>query len=68
MSQSQKPFPYFIKLQTIKSGWSIVYIEESQVIVSKINIVFLPLKIDLSKQTVQTLMKCRIRGFQSTKG
>ena len=37
-------------------------------IVSKINTVFLPLKIDLSKQTVQTLMKCRIRGFLSTKG
>ena len=35
-----------IKLDTVKSGWSIVYIERSQVIISK-NIIFLSLKINL---------------------
>ena len=34
-----------IKLHTVKSGWSIVYIEGSQVIISK-NIAFLSLTID----------------------
>ena len=34
-----------IKFDTVKSGWSIVYIEGSQVIISK-NIEFLSLKID----------------------
>ena len=36
---------FSIKLHSIKSGWFIVYIKESQVIISK-NIVFLSLKID----------------------
>ena len=36
---------FFIKLHAQKSGWSIVHIEGSQVIISK-NVVFLPLKID----------------------
>ena len=36
---------FSIKLHTIKSGWSIVYIEGSQVIISK-NIIFLSLKIN----------------------
>ena len=36
---------YSTKLPTIKSGWSIVYIERSQVVISK-NCIFLPLKID----------------------
>ena len=35
-----------IKLQTIKSGWSIVYFEGPKVIISKKDIVFHPLKID----------------------
>ena len=34
-----------IKFDTIKSGWSIVYIEGTQVITSKMNL-FLSLKID----------------------
>ena len=34
-----------IKLQTNKSGWSIIYNEGSQVIISPKNIVFLSLKI-----------------------
>ena len=33
-----------IKFDTVKSGWSIVYIEGSQVLISK-NIIFLSLKI-----------------------
>ena len=36
---------FSIKLHAIKSGWSIVYIEGSQVMVSQ-NIVFLSLNID----------------------
>ena len=35
-----------VNLHTMKSGWPIVYVEESQVIISK-NISFLSLKIDL---------------------
>ena len=34
-----------IKFDTVKSGWSIVYIEGLQVIVSK-NIIFLSLRVD----------------------
>ena len=37
--------PFSIKLHTMKSGWSIVYIEGSQIIIPN-NIVFLSLKID----------------------
>ena len=37
---------FSINQHTIKSGWSIIYIEESQVIISKKKIVFLSLKID----------------------
>ena len=37
---------FSIKLHTIESEWSVVYIEGSQVIISKKNIVFLSLKID----------------------
>ena len=49
-----------IKFDTVESEWSIIYFEGSQVIIFE-NIVFFSLKIDLkSKQTVQTLMKCRI--------
>ena len=36
---------FSIKFDTVKSGWSIVYFEGSQVIISK-HIVFLSLKID----------------------
>ena len=36
---------FSIKFDTVKSGWSIVYIERLQVIISK-NIIFLSLKID----------------------
>ena len=48
-----------IKFDTVKSGWSIVYIKGLQVIIfSKKN---LSLMIDLVfKPTVQPLMKCRI--------
>ena len=35
-----------IMFDTIKSRWPIVYIDESQILISKINIVFLSLKID----------------------
>ena len=38
---------FFIKFDTVKSGWSIVYIKGSQVIISKKNMIFLSLKIDL---------------------
>ena len=41
-----RPMEFSIKLHTIKSGWSIVYIEGSYVIISKQNIVFLSLEID----------------------
>ena len=37
---------FSIKLHAINSGWSIVYIEGSQAIISKNNIVLLSLKID----------------------
>ena len=37
---------FSIKLHTIKSGWSIVYIKGSQVIISKKYCFFLSLKID----------------------
>ena len=37
-----------IKFVTVKSGWSIVYIEGSQVIISPQNIIFLSLKIDFA--------------------
>ena len=40
------PMEFSIKIHLIKSGWSIVYIERLQVIISKKNIVFLPLKIN----------------------
>ena len=46
-----------INLYTIESEYSIVNIEESQVIISKKYIVFLSPKIDLVLQTAQTLMK-----------
>ena len=42
-----RPMEFSIKFDTVKSGWSIVYIEESQDIISKKNIIFLSLKIDL---------------------
>ena len=40
------PMEFSIKLYIIKTGWPIVYIEGSQVIIFKKNIVFLSLKID----------------------
>ena len=44
-----------IKFDTVKTGCSIVYIERSQVVISKF-----VLKIDfVLPNTVQTLMKCR---------
>ena len=43
----------------VKSGWSIVYIEGSQVIISKKNIIFLSLKIDF------VLALCRISSGSS---
>ena len=44
---------------TVKSGWFIVYIEGSHVIISKKILYFLLCRSILSKQTVQTLMKYR---------
>ena len=41
-----RPMGYSIKFDTVQSGWSIVYIEGFQVIISKKNIIFLSLKID----------------------
>ena len=41
------PMELSIKLYTIKSGWSMVYIEGSQFTISENNIVFLFLIIDL---------------------
>ena len=74
---------FFIKLHTIKSGWSIVYIEGLRVIVSQ-NIVFLSLNIDLVLANsadademphpaafhlgLHCLPKHPFRGFWSTKG
>ena len=73
-----------IKLHTIKSVWSIVYFEGPQVIISKKNIVFHPLKIDfvLANSTgpdemlhyavfclgLHCLSNYPIRGICSTKG
>ena len=59
-----RPIEFSIKLQIIKPGWSITYIEGSQVIISK-NIVFLTLKIDFIVTTVQTLVKCGISSGPS---
>ena len=39
------PIEFPVKLDTVKSGWPIVYIEGSQAIISK-NVIFLSLKID----------------------
>ena len=56
-----------IQFDTVKSVWSIVYIEQSQVIIS-INIVFLSLELDfvLSKQcqTLGQLLKKEINYIQ----
>ena len=52
------PMESSIMIHTIKSGWSIVYIERSWVIFFQK--MYLSGKSILSKQTVQTLMKCRI--------
>ena len=41
------PEDFSIKLHAIKSGWSIVYIEGAQVIISK-DITFISLKIDFA--------------------
>ena len=49
----QMEFP--IKFDTGKSGFSMVYIKRSQVIIS--NKYFLSLTADLNEQTVRTLMK-----------
>ena len=73
---------FSIKFDTVKSGWSIVYIEGSQVIISK-NVVFLSLKIDCSKANsadpdemshyvafhlgLHCLPKYPFRGFWSSK-
>ena len=54
-----RPMKISIKFGTVKSGCSIVYIERLQVLFLKY-INFFSLKIDLSKQTVQTLMKCHL--------
>ena len=48
------------KVDTVKSGWSIVYIERSQVIFSTNKNIFLSLMTNLSWQTMQYLMKCSI--------
>ena len=54
------PMDFSIKLHTIKSEWSIVYIEGLPVIISK-DYYFLSLKIDsVLEQTVQTMTKCRV--------
>ena len=45
-TQSRVPVEFPLKFDTVKSGWSIVYFEESKVIISK-NIIFLSLKVDL---------------------
>ena len=74
---------FSIKLHTIKSKWSIVYIEGSRVIISK-NILFLSMKIEfvLANSTdpeemshhvafllgLHCLPKYPFRGFQYTKG
>ena len=48
---------------TVKSGWSIIYIEGSKIIIPK-NIIFLSLNDDfVLLQTVQTLMKCCIKWY-----
>ena len=74
---------FSINLHTIKSGWSIVYIYGSHVIISK-NIVFLSLKIGFVLVNsadpylmqhyaafhlgLHCLPKYPFRGFRSTKG
>ena len=75
---------FSIKLHTIETGWLIIYIEGSQVIISKKKFVFLSLKIifvfansaDSDKmlhyaafhQGHQCLPKYPLSGFRSTKG
>ena len=63
------------KCETVKSGRSIVYIEVSHHIISKINIVFRSLEIDFGKQTAQIMMNAAFHlnlylfsGFKYTKG
>ena len=72
-----------IMFDTVKPGWSIVYIEGSQVIIPK-KIIFLSLKIDFALansvnpdkmphyaafcQGLHCLPKCPFRGCWSTKG
>ena len=74
---------FSIRFDTVRSGWSIVYIEGPQVIISK-KIVFLSLKIDFILANsadrdempkyvafylgLHCLPKYPFRGFQSTKG
>ena len=72
---------FSIKLHTIESGWSIVYIEGSQVVISK-NIAFLSPKINLvlANSTdpddemphhymgICCLLNYPFRGLQSSKG
>ena len=56
---TRRQIDFYIKFNTIKSKWSIVYIDGSQVITFKKKIIkFLSVKTDW--QTVQTLMKCCI--------
>ena len=59
-----------IEIHAIKSGWFIVYIEGTQVLISKKNIVFLPLKIDFvlansadPDEILYSLPKYTFRGF-----
>ena len=59
-----------IKLDTVKLGWSIVYIEGSQVIISKKCIIFLSLKMNFvlansADLIVQILRKCSIMWHSS---
>ena len=78
-----RPMEFSIKLHTIKSGWSIIYIEGSWVRISKKILYFFPLKIDLVFSSsadpdemlhytafhlgLHGLPKYLFRGFQSTK-
>ena len=41
-----RPMEFSIKFDTVRPGWSIVYIEDLQVIISKIILCFCFLKID----------------------
>ena len=77
------PIEFSIKFVTVKSGWSILYIEGSQVIIPK-NIVFFSLKIDFILANsadpdemphyaafhlgLLCLPKYLFRGFMYTKG